>query len=159
MYRTSAKVPLICPACRAELGRDDAWPEGTWGCHECRGLWLEAATARHAVVKLDSALVSLAESLDGGADRRQTSTTEPRRCCRCNDPLSARVATGARVQIDVCERHGTWFDAREVAWIAHFARAERQREQEEIGDFVRSVEISEEGSWGMFCQWLVKQLR
>jgi Zn-finger nucleic acid-binding protein len=152
MYRTSPTVPLICPACRNDLGRSDAWPEGAWGCQVCGGLWLDARAAKHA--KLDSAVVALGEKLSAAANPPEISATEPRICCRCNETLSPRWAPGSGVQIDVCERHGTWFDAREVVRIADFARAELEREEKEIGDFVRNVR---ERSWEMFFQWLIKQ--
>ena len=158
MYRTAALASLFCPTCRVALRNDGGYPEGAWGCIECGGVWLEPAATKRLFTNADPAVVSLAEALAACARTRGT-IGESRSCCWCSEPLEARSYSDSGVELDVCERHGAWFDAKEVQRVAAFVREKIEQERAEIRDFVERVEITEKDPGLALFQWLIKRLR
>jgi Zn-finger nucleic acid-binding protein len=120
------------------------------GCRTCCGLWLDnEASVGAARGTLHPAVVELAARVDahvepvqheGGAYRvAPAALGEYRRCPQCGAALSATKVSRARIALDVCAAHGTWFDRHELRTLLNalaIERAERgaERERQEVID-------------------------
>jgi Zn-finger nucleic acid-binding protein len=94
-------------------------------CDACGGVWTDAPTARHIVTLVDREIVRLASAVAELAGDGPTPLPSPdaRRCPICARPLAPVKA--ARVTIDVCPDHGTWFDRDEVGRLSRNVAYER----------------------------------
>jgi Zn-finger nucleic acid-binding protein len=94
-----------CPRCRAEL------TDAVVGlaCASCRGIWIKPASVQEMVTRmqLPPEPIELRFATDGNR--------ESLRCPTCGDGMK-QVALYS-VPIDVCDRHGIWFDAEELATV------------------------------------------
>jgi Zn-finger nucleic acid-binding protein len=128
-----AVMSSSCPRC-TEILIDGALDEGEGlilSCRSCGGHWLDNVACQRLVhVDVPPAVHALLRSKpkrpafggSGGyrtAARRGSDVDEPAACVICNMMTAAYVTDprvfGARVRLDVCEQHGTWFDEGE-AW-------------------------------------------
>jgi Zn-finger nucleic acid-binding protein len=129
---------LQCPDCRCALA---AFPCGTgtlYDCDRCGGQFLEHAALRDLIEQHDR--------LDAGLSRPRPSTLRIDRvryiaCPACGSMMNRRnFGGGSAVIVDVCAKHGTWFDAGELPRVLAFVeaggltrvQAERQRETVEL---------------------------
>jgi Zn-finger nucleic acid-binding protein len=97
-----------CPRCldsRLRERRDGTDP-GALVCRACHGVWLTAAAAQGVLPARFGPLAELPTVPTGFAALR---------CPECRGELVRRRVAG--VEIDVCDRHGGWFDHREVERI------------------------------------------
>jgi len=93
-----------CPRCGTEL------VDAVVGkaCSDCHGLWIAAAS----VVEMASQMQIPPEPVP------LFLVDDPResiQCPTCREPMATRLLHA--VPIDLCERHGIWFDARELALV------------------------------------------
>ncbi len=97
-----------CPRCAAELVvRDDD------------GTVVAACPSGHGLLVTHRALTELAAAT---ADGPREADAPAVACPRCGEPMTARTfARGASVVVDVCDAHGTWFDAGELRAAAAIA--------------------------------------
>ena len=107
----------MCPACGGAL----AATESRWhvlACNLCGGVWTDTEAARRIVTAVDRELVGLAkEAASHAHDSVLTSPAgTPRPCPICQQPLQEIRA--ARVNVDVCAEHGTWFDRDELGRLS-----------------------------------------
>ena len=109
--------PLACPRCRVLLVLGHAGGTLLWGCGTCGGIWLDNATAGRITSAMPPDALALADSAAGHA-RHQPDVHAAIACPECARPLSRRHVGAARVDIDVCEAHGTWFDKHELRHVA-----------------------------------------
>jgi Zn-finger nucleic acid-binding protein len=134
-----------CPSCEGErplasrrLGRANV---ALFDCSLCGGIWIEKEIFE---VLADRARAGqLREGLGGGAPLEAAAAAQPLRyrpCVICGALMNRRnYGRKSGVIVDVCARHGIWFDLHELdsllRWIREGgeARAEKlQREQERI---------------------------
>lgn len=66
----------------------------------------------------------MAEIADGLA-RAPVDAAGPVHCPACHDPLQRFQVTRARIELDACGRHGTWFDRGELVKVARELAVER----------------------------------
>jgi Zn-finger nucleic acid-binding protein len=91
----------ICPRCPAELVVRDE-----------EGMIVAACPAHHGIFVTHRALAQV-ERLS--ADGPRAVDVPAISCPRCSEPMTARTfARGATIVVDVCDEHGTWFDAGEL---------------------------------------------
>lgn len=94
-----------CPRCGTEL------TDAVVGlaCASCRGLWIAPASVQEMASNMQSppTLVALPMATDGGREKLA--------CPSCREAMEHRTLYA--VQIDVCDRHGIWFDAEELAVV------------------------------------------
>lgn len=91
-------------------------------CGACGGTFVDARLLPRVTDPLDLG----GEILAGGEPPRRAGGGAPERaylpCPRCGELMRRRLfAEGAKVVIDECRAHGTWFDAAELRAVAAFA--------------------------------------
>ena len=105
-----------CPRCNVPLAHADVPPFAMLGCGRCGGVWLDHAAVR-AVLAPDAGEPRI-EELAARAARATSVRPDPRpaslRCPICEAAMARCEVTHARVAVDTCNLHGTWFDADEV---------------------------------------------
>lgn len=95
-------------------------------CGRCGGVWLDNDSARRiheaapegAVALADQATAAGTASVDGAA-------AAP--CPLCAKPMARIPIQAARVEVDACGSHGTWFDRGELHAVADAFAAIRAR--------------------------------
>jgi Zn-finger nucleic acid-binding protein len=94
-----------CPRCSSEL-TDAVVGLACAGCH---GIWISPASVQEMVIQMQvpPAVVELPFENDVARG------TLP--CPTCNEGMQPRLLF--HVAIDVCDKHGIWFDARELAVV------------------------------------------
>jgi Zn-finger nucleic acid-binding protein len=93
-----------CPRCGTDL--IDAAIAGT--CTQCNGIWLGAGSLHEMINQMQIPPAPVELQLVPH-DREQLA------CPSCKTPMDTRRLYG--VDIDLCTKHGIWFDARELAVI------------------------------------------
>jgi Zn-finger nucleic acid-binding protein len=112
-------------------------------CLRCHGLFvdtdaLERVLAERRQVRAEAILGALGSLADSGAPAQQQQGPMYIRCPVCQSLMNRRsFAPGAKVIVDVCRAHGTWFDPNELPQIIEFAtqggleKAEQRRIEQE----------------------------
>lgn len=94
-----------CPRCRSDL------IDAVVGlaCPSCQGIWIAPASVQEMAVQMQTppALVDLPFVEDPGREKLA--------CPTCGEGMQTRSLF--EVPIDVCDKHGIWFDARELALV------------------------------------------
>jgi Zn-finger nucleic acid-binding protein len=115
-----------CPACSGALSPlRSAVPLS--GCVSCGGMWLGPEASVHIMRGLGDALEKDVEALSADTARRSLAPVPDsgaRACPTCNLVMARLVV--ARVTIDSCATHGTWFDPKEVENVAKACRELRR---------------------------------
>jgi Zn-finger nucleic acid-binding protein len=98
-----------CPRCAAKLVvRDED------------GTVVAACPSGHGLLVTHRALTELAAITADGPRALDAPSVA---CPRCGEPMTPRTfARGASIVVDVCDAHGTWFDAGELRAAAAIAR-------------------------------------
>jgi len=94
-----------CPRCGIEL------VDAVIGvaCSQCRGLWIQPSSVFEMAnnMRMPPEPVELPFTVDGNREQL--------RCPTCRDGM--RLISLYQVQIDICDKHGIWFDANELAAV------------------------------------------
>ncbi len=126
---------LACPDCHAPMSALDCGPGAVHDCARCGGQFVELAALRDLIERHDQ--------LDVGAARARTRSVDGRgpvryvACPVCRALMNRRNFGGASgVIVDVCAKHGTWFDLGELPRALAFVESggltrARAREAEE----------------------------
>jgi Zn-finger nucleic acid-binding protein len=125
---------LLCPACRVPFDQYSGESGLLFDCARCGGQFVQ-----HALLK---DLLKRQQVYVWEAHRRadQISLREPvvyRPCPRCQTMMNRKnFGKSSGVIIDMCTRHGVWFDAGELPRVIQFVRSgglvrTQQRQQEE----------------------------
>jgi Zn-finger nucleic acid-binding protein len=111
-------MAMLCPACGHPLDEQKSHGIALHGCTACGGVWLDTDQARAVTTRIAALRVVLSsdEVTRSGAGHPPPDA-RTRRCPLDAEPLTVAFADG--VEVDVCPRHGTWFDAGEVRRIAN----------------------------------------
>lgn len=138
---------LPCPSCQAPLApakaaNTSSWLTGCYGCSRCGGVWFDNNACSIIVHHLDPSLVEVASVYERTAaaaqGRSSTESTTPSRVC----PIGLeRLATASvkDVDIDTCQKHGTWFDVSELRKVAEYFEADRTAKSHSLPADVRRV--------------------
>ncbi len=121
-----------CPVCDAILGPEDAAGVRLHGCPACLGVFIDRASLVRATGDPDVRARLHGRASSGGPYRGAAlHAAEPetgprerfyRRCPACRTVMSrVNFLRRSAVFVDVCPRHGTWFDAAELARALDFA--------------------------------------
>lgn len=120
-------TPLVCPVCRGatRLFSRMIGGFGLMECHVCAGLWVENAIFQqlidHAREKSPTADEWLRTTFAGHAPAAAASAQVSHGYLPCPDcggfMLRQNFMHRSRVIIDVCKRHGVWFDADKLSCL------------------------------------------
>lgn len=94
-----------CPRCGTDL------TDAVVGlaCTNCRGLWISPASVWEMAANMQTppGIIELPFAEDSGRDKLS--------CPTCRESMLLRSLYA--VPIDICEKHGIWFDANELAAV------------------------------------------
>ncbi len=130
---------LECPDCKMPLEAFDVGPGALHDCSVCGGQFVDHAALRD--------LLERHEASGASAPRRER-RAEPvhyRPCPECAALMNRKNFGGASgVIVDVCRRHGTWFDLGELPRVMAFVETggverARAREAEEAAQKKRDI--------------------
>ena len=113
-----------CPRCRLPLSAARVGAREVHGCVHCGGVWLDPELAEQVAHALDPELRTMAEVAAGHA-RATVDSAQPAHCPRCHALLHRFQVTRARIDLDACGSHGTWFDGGELGKVANALAVER----------------------------------
>lgn len=124
-YREVAPMHGVCPRCFHPLKAWRAIPEVQF-CETCGGVMADNPASRRIAETLDRTLLDVAFR----ANLEKTVTPDTARVVSCPECLHdmQRVAiASAMCEVDVCEAHGTWFDAGELEAVMRAYKNRRAR--------------------------------
>ena len=113
---------LRCPQCRKRLFTASVKDVELSACAGCGGIWVRNASARRVLADPEAIFAEMATRAGRNAHARAT-RAEERVCPECPAVLDKTRAHG--IDLDVCEEHGTWFDAFELATLVRVLRGEQ----------------------------------
>jgi Zn-finger nucleic acid-binding protein len=129
-----------CPRCRVQLEAVKIGSTDLRECPHCEGIWVQAAVLQQICADREKqvAVLGMAVMLPepGSAEMEKSIRYLP--CPVCNNLMNrVNFSHCSNVIVDVCTRHGTWFDKDELRRIVEFIRAggiekERGREIREL---------------------------
>ncbi len=112
---------LACPDCHEAMAALDCGPGAVHDCGRCGGQFVEMAALRDLIERHDR--------LDVGAPRSGARAAIETRvhyvaCPVCRSLMNRRNFGGVSgVVVDVCAKHGTWFDLGELPRVLAFAES------------------------------------
>lgn len=127
-HLTKEVSELRCPSCESQRKlvsrRFGDFPISVLECQLCAGLWL----GLESLEELFNLEAKRGQNAVGSPEGPGTDRAESRRgyipCVICGDLMSRRhIAQGkSGVVVDLCGRHGVWFDANELAQLIAWTR-------------------------------------
>jgi Zn-finger nucleic acid-binding protein len=127
-----------CPDCLIPLYSGRRKRVALDACGGCGGVWVDADNARHLLESKDPAFAMIAAAAAKGSEQRSR-RREARHCPDCGVLLKEGFLETGRVNVDVCTKHGTWFDAWELnAVVDHLGK---QSPTTPVGPFDRPLEM------------------
>lgn len=106
---------LRCPHCNKRLVTANVADVALNGCADCGGIWIDNVSARQLFVSPQRVFMELATRAGTNARKKHPMREIRPLCPTCQDPLEQRQFH--RISLDVCNEHGTWFDAFELAHV------------------------------------------
>ncbi len=116
---------LHCPRCRVALQPREVAGHVVHGCPACGGLWLDVAGSNRVTTVLCSATLAAADEASRVATHSPDTQLPDLPCPVCSQPMTRRHVDRARVDLDDCPQHGTWFDRGELQTVARSVAAVR----------------------------------
>jgi Zn-finger nucleic acid-binding protein len=135
-----------CPRCKAEMISKSLGDATFLECPHCLGLWLNVATFEKICADREqhSSVLGVATL----APKRTIPEAKVTyiRCPECSELMNrANFARCSGVIVDLCKRHGIWFDREELSRIIEFIREgglelSRAREKAQLDEQRRQLE-------------------
>jgi len=129
-----------CPRCRVALATKLIGDAAIDDCTSCGGTFLDRATIERVLLERQQARADAIVGIYGdGGDAPLPSPAGPMyvKCPDCANLMNRKqFATGAKVIVDVCRDHGTWFDAHELSRVIRFVMSGglERAAQEDLAD-------------------------
>lgn len=135
---------LPCPACRTPLAALVEAAGALYDCSRCGGHFVEHALLRSLIEQR----AALALNSPTAPERRRHSLADKvsyRPCARCNAMmLRKNFGDASGVIVDVCAKHGIWFDAGELPAVLDFVeRGGLERARARSEERARQARIEE----------------
>jgi Zn-finger nucleic acid-binding protein len=113
---------LPCPDCHLPMTDLDCGPGAVHDCARCGGQFVELAALRDLLERHDHLEAGLARA--PASARPATAPVRYVACPVCSSLMNRRNFGGiSGVVVDVCAKHGTWFDAGELPRVLAFAES------------------------------------
>jgi Zn-finger nucleic acid-binding protein len=130
-----------CPRCRNEMALVTIGATAVLECERCLGLWLDVNSFEKICADREqqSAVLGAASHAPVSAGH-ETSKVNYVPCPECSQLMNRlNFARCSGVIVDVCKKHGTWFDRDELSRIVEFIsdgglNASRAKEKIEIAE-------------------------
>ncbi len=127
-----------CPRCRVDLENLKIGETCIRACTKCDGLWVDVATFELICADRERQSAVLGFLAERTMKPGQLTKIAYVPCPDCGELMNRNnFAAASGVIVDICKRHGVWFDADELSLIVEFIRKggmeiSRQREKQEI---------------------------
>lgn len=95
-------------------------------CPKCEGLWVETAALEQLCTERErqAAVLGMAQTTTGPAGGAIEGSVRYLPCPECRKLMNrVNFAGYSNVVVDVCKRHGTWFDRDELRRVVEFIRS------------------------------------
>jgi Zn-finger nucleic acid-binding protein len=118
-----------CPCCREDARRITVGDTELCECGRCGGLWLEAETFQRLCADRErqAAVLAALAAPTGSAWSHHRPAGDPVRylpCLECGKVMNRlNFARSSGIVLDVCKRHGVWFDEHELRRVVEFIGA------------------------------------
>jgi Zn-finger nucleic acid-binding protein len=130
-----------CPRCRLEMALVTIGSTAVLECERCFGLWLDVPSFEKICADREQQSVVMgAASHAPTHDGHETSKVKYVPCPECSQLMNRlNFARCSGVIVDICKKHGTWFDRDELSRIVEFIsdgglNAARAKEKIEIAE-------------------------
>jgi Zn-finger nucleic acid-binding protein len=139
----AAQHLVVCPRCKTEgMFPAQANELLLQGCGACGGVWMDDPSSRRLVAEPSEEAVRLADLAAHNA-KRPVSVEATLSCPVCTEPMKHHDFPNARLRLDVCATHGTWFDRGELPVLVALV-ADEQRKRTELAQAITSAEVDAE---------------
>jgi Zn-finger nucleic acid-binding protein len=128
-----------CPRCRSEMVLVTIGSAAVLECERCLGLWLDAPSFEKICADREQQSAVMGAASHASA-AHETSKIHYVPCPECSQLMNRmNFARCSGVIVDVCKKHGTWFDRDELSRIVEFIsdgglNAARAKEKIEIAE-------------------------
>ena len=130
-----------CPRCGSDMVLATIGATSVLECEQCLGLWLDVPSFEKICADREqqSVVLGIASQAPTGATH-ETSKIHYVPCPECSQLMNRmNFARCSGVIVDVCKKHGTWFDRDELSRIVEFIgdgglNASRTKEKIEIAE-------------------------
>jgi Zn-finger nucleic acid-binding protein len=109
-----------CPRCQQALTTAGAPDVTLHGCGTCGGIWLSTDDSRKAIEGLASPTVEMVKAAGQNATKSPDESGWVA-CPECSRRMERNHFEAARLDVDYCPEHGTWFDQGELLAVHHAA--------------------------------------
>lgn len=153
---TEGATQCVCPRCKVKLGSVVIGGSSLLECSRCEGIWADAVSLHQICADRErqAAVLGMATPLPQPAAGNLESNIRYVPCPVCRSLMNrVNFAHCSNVVVDVCARHGTWFDKDELRRIVEFIRgggieAARSREIADLEAQRRQLKASQiAGAW------------
>jgi Zn-finger nucleic acid-binding protein len=172
----TAATERRCPRCAHALSPTAIGSAILEECGGCGGVWVDAQSFAELSRSREeqAAYVGAGSPLPAPGEKRAEAHVQYVKCPDCGAVMNrVNFARWSGVIVDVCKRHGTWFDRDELRQIVEFIRsggldATRDKERRELelekqrlkererGGF--ALPLGDDGDFSLqFVRWLVKE--
>ena len=128
-----------CPRCRSEMVLVTIGSAAVLECERCFGLWLDVPSFEKICADREQQSAVMGAATHASA-AHETSKVNYVPCPECSQLMNRmNFARCSGVIVDVCKKHGTWFDRDELSRIVEFIsdgglNASRAKEKIEIAE-------------------------
>ena len=143
-----------CPRCHVEMVYVTIGATGVLECERCLGLWLDVPSFEKICADREQQSAVMGAAAHATTAAHETSKVNYVPCPECSQLMNRmNFARCSGVIVDVCKKHGTWFDRDELSQIVQFVsggglNASRAKEK---------IEIAEQREQLRQAQWAVER--
>lgn len=143
-FSTSTSADKRCPRCREKMQSKSLGGQTLLECADCLGIWLDASSFEQICADREkqSAVLGTASLLRPELEEKVRYVP----CPECGQLMNrANFARCSGVIIDLCKKHGIWFDRDELSRIIEFVReggleTARAKEKAQLDEQRRQLE-------------------
>jgi len=117
MSQSLSPSPHHCPRCLTPMLVGEAGGMSVHGCPSCGGVWLGTECARRFSLELPPEAIELAAKHSALA-QESVKTLPLIDCPVCGKRMQRTHAAAAKLDLDFCDNHGTWYDRNEIGALA-----------------------------------------
>lgn len=103
-----------CPRCALPLFEGKTSAVVMYGCGGCGGLWLDNQGSQRIVEVVDDEVAELASRAEDNATCPVDTAAAGLLCPQCDGVMRRVRMSKAKLDLDICDQHGTWFDRGEL---------------------------------------------
>lgn len=124
-----------CPRCKIKLSLIQIGETALCECAKCDGLWIDVETFEEVCANQEKQAEVL-RSIEQNLTHKNPSKIQYVPCPDCGHLMNrSNFARVSGVIVDICKKHGIWFDAEELPRVIEFIRKgglDRAREKEKL---------------------------